>query len=111
MRPGSCERLWVNDSARSLPWRVNRCDDEYAPDHIDVKEIRGALREIIKMAKKFPGSRLVNLMDSRVGIGACAKGRSASCLLNRELLTALPNIIGYDVHTWIRVRSHSLSSA
>ena len=96
LRPGACEKLWLNDLVRALPWEVNRCDDDHTPEHINVKEIKGALQEVMKIAQKFPSSRIVNLMDSRVAIGACAKGRSTSQLLNAELLAALPFLIGCD---------------
>ena len=80
------EMLWVNDLARDLPWRVTRSSPDPVDDHINVKELRAALGEAARVALRGPsGIRILLLVDSKVTIGAAAKGRSASRLLNREL--------------------------
>ena len=98
VRPGACEKLWVDDLARALPWRRARAEPDHSADHINVKEIRSALNEARRMAADYPGSRFVELLDSRVAIGACAKGRSASKLLNYELPRAVPDFIAFDAY-------------
>eukprot|EP00972_Heterocapsa_arctica_P071142 10509360-Heterocapsa_arctica.AAC.1 len=46
------------------------------------------------LARESPDSRVVLLQDSRVTIGATAKGRSSSLALNAIARSQLPYIIG-----------------
>ena len=60
------------------------------PGHINVLEVR-AYKTLLKWcARRHPKSRFVGLFDSRVLLGASAKGRSSSPAITRILRSALP---------------------
>ena len=64
------------------------------PGHINVNEMRTYKSWIKSMAKSSPDSRFVGLLDSRVTIGAAAKGRSSSYALTRVLKGSMAYVIG-----------------
>ena len=65
-----------------------------APGHINVLESRAYKTWIKWCAKRHPRCRLLGLIDSRVLLGAAAKGRSASGALCRVLRSTLPYVLG-----------------
>ena len=83
----------------------------HGADRINAKEIRSALNEARRMAADYPGSRFVELLDSRVAIGVCAKGRSASKLLKHELLRAVPDFIACDAHLGVSLRADAIAAS
>ena len=62
-------------------------------EHINVREVRAACRAMAAGAVAQPDSRGLYLHDSRVTIGAAAKGRSASRLLNGILSRTAPTLV------------------
>eukprot|EP00438_Fugacium_kawagutii_P011201 Skav235781 [mRNA] locus=scaffold3426:8173:9867:- [translate_table: standard] len=64
------------------------------PGHINVNEIRTYKSWIKSLAKVSPDTRFVGLLDSRVTIGAAAKGRSSSYALTKVLKGCVAYIIG-----------------
>ena len=58
--------------------------------HINVGEVRAAIRGEEGVGKRYPGSRYVHLQDSQVSLATFVKGRSASRAINYELRRSLP---------------------
>ncbi|CAE7900312.1 unnamed protein product, partial [Symbiodinium microadriaticum] len=57
--------------------------------HINIGEVRAAIKGEEYVARKFPGQRYVHLQDSQVSLACFVKGRSSSPSLNRELRRSL----------------------
>ncbi|CAE7711939.1 unnamed protein product [Symbiodinium sp. CCMP2592] len=57
--------------------------------HINVGEIRAALRAEAGLGRRFPGTRYLHLLDSQVATACLVKGRSSSRALNFELRRSL----------------------
>ena len=96
--PARFEKLWVNDLLRELPWRTSSSRYVGGDAHINVRELRAALRHALQHTGRARGVRLLEVLDSRVSIGALAKGRSASKLLNDELRAACPDLVARDLY-------------
>ena len=96
--PPRFEKLWVNDLLRELPWRATSSRMVGGDAHINVREIRAAIRHGMQHVGGARSVRLLELLDSRVSIGALAKGRSASTLLNDELRAAMPETVSRDLY-------------
>ena len=62
--------------------------------HINVQEARAYKTWLKFLCRHHRRSRALGLIDSRVLLGAAAKGRSSSAALGRVLLTALPYVLG-----------------
>ncbi|CAE7842292.1 unnamed protein product, partial [Symbiodinium sp. KB8] len=58
--------------------------------HINVGELRAALRAEAAVGSRHPGCRYFHVLDSQVATAALVKGRSASPALNSELRRSLP---------------------
>jgi len=72
--------------------------------HINVKELRAAMIWVRRMARRCHNTRCVCLIDSRVVVGALARGRSASKELNRNLRKFIPMCLAsnlYFVPLWV----------
>ena len=93
--PYQSNPLWET-LARSLNYRLTFAKAKQAPRHINVGEIRGALKAEKLGAMRRPSSRLLLGLDSQVGLGALIKGRSASPALNAELSRSLPHMVLLD---------------
>ena len=65
-----------------------------APRHINIGELRAALRAEAKVGRMHPGCRYLQLLDSQVALGALVKGRASSKALNFELTRSLPDHLG-----------------
>ena len=87
--------LWET-LARSLRYKLSFAKAKKAPRHINIGEVRGALKAEKLGALRRPGSRLLVGLDSQVSLGALIKGRSASPALNAELTRSLPCMILLD---------------
>ena len=84
---------WVKSRT---PWSSGNCLATvfFERGHINVLETRCYKTWVKWCAKHLPRSRILGLIDSRVPLGAAAKGRSSSPALSRLLRSALPEVIG-----------------
>ena len=89
---------WISELADSLPFRTLFKYRFKRPAHINVLESQVYSTWIKHCAKQHPSSRLVGLLDSRVTLGAAAKGRSSSYSTSRVLKSALPYTIGSNLY-------------
>ena len=64
------------------------------PRHINIGEMRAALRTEERLARKHQDVRFVLLQDSQVSLAAMSKGRSSSSSLSRELRRSLGTYLG-----------------
>ena len=67
------------------------------PRHINIGELRAALKAEARIGRLFPATRYLHLLDSQVALGALVKGRAASPSLNFELVRSLPERLGSRV--------------
>lgn len=66
--------------------------------HINLLELEMLRREIVdRVDSERGGCRLVNLCDSRVVVGAFAKGRSSSVQMNHKLRACMPWLLAGDM--------------
>lgn len=93
-RPFYEDPEWVEELADSLPFRELLRYKFKRQGHINVLECRVHKTLMKHAAKHHPNSRFVSLLDSRVTLGATAKGRSSSRALCRVLQGSLGYIIG-----------------
>lgn len=98
--PGPCSRPWFEDAdwvgelSDSLHFRELVRYKFAKSRHINVLECRVYKTWIKYCAKHFPCSRVLGLLDSRVTLGATAKGRSSSPCLSHVLQGSLGYILG-----------------
>ena len=85
---------WVEELADSLPFRELLRFRFHKAGHINVLESRVHKTWLKFCARNHPNSRTVALLDSRVTLGASAKGRSSSRAICRVLQGSLGYIIG-----------------
>ena len=95
---GALEKVWMNDLIRGLPWRPNRQLGIDRVAHISLQELDNYIGLCCYMARSHPGTRGLFLLDSRVTIGASAKGRSASKALNYPLRAGIAEFVGCDFY-------------
>ena len=89
---------WVHEICSSLQFRELFRYKFRNPGHINVNEAR-VFKSWVKSMAKTPGSkRAVALLDSRVTIGAAAKGRSSSFAISRVLSGSLGYILGSGLY-------------
>jgi len=93
-----CENLAVNHFIRASDWTTVLSARVKHTHHINVLETQALLRMQRSEARLMPGTRQVALVDSRVTIGANAKGRSAAAALNAPMLEALPDFLVCDYY-------------
>lgn len=93
-RPWHQDPEWISELCESLTFKeLFRC--QFARSgHINVNEARTYKTWLKSMAKSFPDSRFVGILDSRVTLGAAAKGRSSSFAISRVLQGTLGYVIG-----------------
>ena len=87
--------LWES-LARCLKYKLSFAKAKQAPRHINIGEVRGALKAEKLGALRRPCSGLLVGLDSQVSLGALIKGRSASPALNAELARSLPCMVLLD---------------
>ena len=86
--------LWVEDICESLPFKELFRYRFKKKGHIYCLECRTYKSWLKHCSKKHPRCRVVGFLDSRVTMGAAAKGRSSSKALSRILRSSLGYIIG-----------------
>ena len=81
---GGLESLVVNDLLSSHQWEVSRSWRWKSKSHINVLETSTIVSLLKELARTQPDMRHNIFSDSQVAIGAIAKGRSPSFLLQRQ---------------------------
>ena len=66
--------------------------------HINIGELRAAVRVERLLGEQAPSSRLLLGADSQVALGTLIKGRATSRALNQELIRSIPWMLGLDVY-------------
>ena len=89
---------WIGELCDSLEFRELFRYRFKRSGHINVNETRTYKSWMKCMAKSFPSSRFVGILDSRVTLGAAAKGRSSSFAISRVLQGTLGYIIGGNLY-------------
>ena len=89
---------WITELCDSLPFKEMFRFKFKRPGHININEARTYKSWIKSQAKSEPNTRFVGFLDSRVTIGAAAKGRSSSPALSRILQGCLPYILGSNLY-------------
>lgn len=89
---------WVEDLCECLPYKELFRYKFRRSGHINCLECRTYKSWIKSISKVCYNSRLVALLDSRVTMGAVAKGRSSSKALSRILRSTLPYLIGSGLY-------------
>ena len=92
----------IDEIAAGLEWTGSRRSVYKKPSHVNLQELRAVKGELKARAARplsGKGIRGVNLSDSRVVIGAWAKGRSSSRQVNRILKSCL----GYSLAGRVRI--------
>eukprot|EP00439_Symbiodinium_sp_Y106_P038682 s1227_g4.t1 len=90
----SSHPLW-EELATSQPFfDFGRIVHVRVPRHINIGEMRAALRAEERLARRFQDVKFVLLQDSQVSLAAMSKGRSSSASLNRELRRSLGTYLG-----------------
>lgn len=86
----------VAELSPALPWKVFRAWRFKRGAHINVLETktRTALIRRLASRRSTHGVRVLSLGDSRVALGASAKGRSSALKLNAALRLELPHVLG-----------------
>ena len=97
-RPGHEDPEWVTELCDSLPFKLLFNYRFKKPNHINVNEARTFKSWLKSTAKTHQDCRLVGILDSRVTIGAAAKGRSSSKAISRILQTTMPYTIGAGLY-------------
>ena len=85
---------WIAELCDSLPFREVFRFKFKRPGHININETRTFKSLIKSLAKSSPSIRFPALLDSRVTIGAAAKGRSSSPGITRILQGCLAYAVG-----------------
>ena len=85
---------WISELADCLHFRELLRYRFSKQGHINVLECRTYKTWLKYASKHFAGCRLLGLLDSRVTLGATAKGRSSSFALSRVLQGSLGYVIG-----------------
>ena len=81
---------FTNDVIRAVPWFADRSRDFHESAHINIQEVREIKEEVAaRSSSSLTPQRLANVIDSRVALGAWAKGRSSSRHLNKVLRAGL----------------------
>jgi len=81
----------VYDILRAVKWKVSRKFYFRQKSHVNLQETRALSAELKELAIRCEAAcRSVNIVDSRVGLGAVAKGRSSSHKLNGVLRSFIP---------------------
>ena len=89
---------WISEICSSLHFRELFRYNFKHPGHINVNEARVFKSWVKSLAKTPSPQRAVALLDSRVTIGAAAKGRSSSFAISRVLSGSLGYIIGSGIY-------------
>ena len=91
-------------------WRITERSQFAKVGHINIQEMKVLVKEIKHRAwQTASGQRIVNLCDSRVVVGAFAKGRSSSVKLNQWLRRAMCHSVAGSkclVNVWVSTKAN-----
>ena len=93
-RPWFEDPEWIGEICESLHFRECFRYTFKRANHINVNEARTYKSWIKSLAKSHPDHRALGILDSRVTLGAAAKGRSSSAAISHVLGSSLAYIIG-----------------
>ncbi len=96
--PYKCNPLWTI-LATCLDFNLLFSKAKSGQRHINIGELRGALKTERLLGARQPSSRLIIALDSQVSLGTLIKGRASSPALNRELVRSIPHMLAYDIYT------------
>jgi len=97
-RPWFEDPEWINELSEGLEFKEMFRYKFVKPGHINVNESR-TYKSLIKAVEKTErDSRFITLLDSRVTLGATAKGRSSSYAISRVLQGSLGYILGANLY-------------
>ena len=94
LRPWHDDPDWVGDLCEGLQYKELFRYKFRGSGHINVLECRVYKSWLKHCAKRWARHRILGLLDSRVTMGAAAKGRSSSASLSRVLRTSLGYVLG-----------------
>lgn len=97
-RPWREDPEWIGEICESAPFTEVFRFSFAKPGHINVNETRAYKSWIKSMAKGHRNSRFLGLLDSRVTLGAAAKGRSSSYAISRVLRGSLGYVISGNLY-------------
>ena len=89
---------WISEICQSLPFRELFRYRFAKPGHINVNEARVFKSWVKSVARRSNRVRATALLDSRVTIGAAAKGRSSSFAISRVLQGSLGYVLGSGIY-------------
>lgn len=98
LRPWHEDPDWVHDLCEGLRYRELFRYRFKKGGHINCLECRVYKSWLKHCAKRWPGCRVLGLLDSRVTLGAAAKGRSSSKALSHILKTSLGYVLGCGLY-------------
>ena len=90
-----CNPLWTC-LAEALNYKLLFAKKKRGNRHINIGEVRAALRTEKLLALKHTSSRILLGSDSQVTLGSLVKGRSSSPAINEELSRSLPWMVALD---------------
>ncbi|CAE7376276.1 unnamed protein product [Symbiodinium sp. CCMP2456] len=87
--------VFASSVAECMPWTVTSSYSFKETSHVNLQEMRALRREVTRLIARGAcrGAVLIALNDSRVVVGAIAKGRSSSFKLNGLLRGLLPHLV------------------
>eukprot|EP00438_Fugacium_kawagutii_P008019 Skav209170 [mRNA] locus=scaffold1137:401715:406094:- [translate_table: standard] len=97
-RPWHEDPEWITELCESLHFREVFRFTFTKPGHINVNETRTYKSWLKSMAKSHRDSRFIGILDSRVTLGAAAKGRSSSFAISRVLQGSIGYVIGGNLY-------------
>lgn len=98
LRPWHEDPDWIGELADSINFYEILRYKFHRSGHINVLEARVYKTWLKICALTYPSHRLLGLLDSRVTLGAAAKGRSSSFAISRVLQGSLGYIIGGNLY-------------
>ena len=97
-RPWFEDPEWIGEICESLHFKECFRYTFKRANHINVNEARTYKSWIKSLAKSYPDHRALGILDSRVTLGAAAKGRSSSAAISHVLGSSLAYIIGSGLY-------------
>ena len=105
----SAPTVELGELVRSLPWELPNTYMFQRVEHITIQQPQALTTEVVRLGRAGEHSiRFVAVLDSRVAVGAIAKGRSSSRHLNAALQKLCVASLAFDISvTLLWVDTHS----